>query len=98
MHFLFIDINDLVYVNAALAGLADKWHLIGTDLGVSDTSLAIIKANYPVANVGRCLIDALAEWLKKSGSPATWMEVVKVALKHSGQELAEEIAENSKRK
>ena len=97
VHLLFIDLDDLVYVNAALGELADKWYTIGTVLKVSKAHLHSIRANYPVANAGRCLIDTLAEWLKKSGSPATWMEVVEVALQLSGPELAKKIAENSKR-
>lgn len=76
----FIDLDELVYVNAALAKQANDWLKIGRSLEVSPSSLAIIQANHPAANVGRCLIETLAEWLKNSDLP-TWEDVVKAVKK-----------------
>ena len=92
--FFFIDLDELVYVNAALAKQANHWLRIGESLGVSAASLDIIRANHPAANVGRCLIEMLAEWLKNSDLP-TWSEVVQ-ATKKIDAKAAEDIAKKSK--
>ena len=60
-----------------MADHADHWIKIGgMSLGISQTRLDIIKANYPEVDVGKCLIEMLAEWLRNSPTP-TWADVVK---------------------
>ena len=76
--FFFIDEDDLVYVNAALAKQANHWLRIGRSLGVSQSSLDIIQANH--STVERRLIEVLAEWLKSCSSDkptTTWSDVVR---------------------
>ena len=84
--FSYTDLEDLVYVNAAMVDQADHWMRIGgMSLKISQPRLDIIKANHPEVDVGKCLIEMLDEWLRNSRKP-TWAAVVEAI--HSVDEKA----------
>ena len=87
-----IGIGDLVYVNAAITNLADMWMDIGDSLGVEKSSLDKIYANHPKTDVGICLIEMLADWLKNYD--CTWSDIVEVIREfrpNSAQKIAEKV-------
>ena len=95
-YFSYTELEDLVYVNAAMVDQADHWNRIGgVSLGISQSKLDIIRANYPEGDVGKCLIEMLAEWLKNSRGTPTWREVVK-AICSTDPRAAEEVAKKLK--
>ena len=94
MHVVFlIGIDDLVYVNAAIANLAERWMDIGDSLGVGKSYLNKIFENHQRTDVGICLIEMLADWLKNNN--CTWSDVVEV-VKRFRPNSAQKIAENLK--
>lgn len=80
-------------MNAAMVDQADHWIKIGEmSLGIKRHKLNIIMKDS--ADVGNCLIEMLAEWLRNNPTP-TWTDVVK-AICSVDQKAAANVAQKLK--
>ena len=70
-----LTIRDLKIVRNALWDARTKWKDIGLELDMSTTDLEKIEAVHR-SDIGGCLIDMLALWLKQVDPPPTWTAIV----------------------
>ena len=68
-------IRDLTTVHRAVWSARTKWKNIGIELDISCVDLDTIGEIHRY-DIGRCLTEMLALWLKRVNSPPTWTELV----------------------
>ena len=74
-----------------MVDIADHWVRLGECLRVTEAKLGIIQAQNPDNDVGKCLIEMLAEWLKNDLEP-TWERIVIAIAKAVGDQSATKVA------
>ena len=86
-------INDLNQIYQECKHCSDKWEEIGSNLGISYATLAIIKANNP-SNCEKCMYQMLAKWLNKENEKCirSWRSLCQ-ALYSVNKVTANQIAE-----
>ena len=70
-----LTIGDLKTVKKAVWSARTKWKDIGLELDIIQTDLDAIEAEHR-SDIGRCLIEMLALWLKQVDPPPTWSTMV----------------------
>ena len=70
-----LTIEDLKTVKKAVWSARTKWKDIGLELGIIQTDLDAIEAVHR-SDIGRCLTEMLARWLKEVNPPPTWSALI----------------------
>ena len=90
--FYFIGINDLYEVYQECKQLSAKWDMIGLNLGVAPTTIAIINRDNP-NSCERCMYQMLAKWLQRENETCvpTWRNFSRALRTEVGRSTADQI-------
>ena len=90
----FIGINDLNDVFQECKQFSAKWDMIGLNLGIASTTIAIINRDNP-NSCERCMYQMLAKWLQRENEKCVpnWRSLCQSLRAEVGKSPADQIAE-----